>query len=53
MNIEAVLEDLVRLGDSDWIGLWLIAACVAEDLKIEDLDETSRSSWSISGSGWE
>ena len=38
MNIEAVVEDLLRLGESDWIGLWLIAACVADDLGIDDPD---------------
>jgi hypothetical protein len=36
MNIEAVLEELIGWGDDDWIGLWLIAAYVAEDLGLED-----------------
>ena len=42
MNIEAVLEELVGWGDDDWIGLWLISACVAEDLSVKDQQQTSR-----------
>ena len=36
MNIDAILDGLVQFGEDDWIGLWLIAADVAEDLKVED-----------------
>jgi hypothetical protein len=39
MNIDAVLEDLTRFGEADWLGLWLIAACVAEDLSVDDPEE--------------
>jgi len=39
MNIEAVLEELVSLGEDDWIGLWLIVADVAEELGVEDWEK--------------
>jgi hypothetical protein len=36
MNIEAVLDGLLRFGEDDWIGLWVIAGDVEEELGIND-----------------
>lgn len=39
MNHDAVLEGLLRLGQDDWIGLWLIVDDVEEELGLEDESE--------------
>lgn len=36
MNIEAVLDGLLRFAEDDWIGLWVIASDVEEELGIDD-----------------
>jgi hypothetical protein len=39
MNIEPVLAGLLRFGEDEWIGLWVIADDVAQDLGVEDWAE--------------
>jgi hypothetical protein len=39
MNIEPVLAELLRFGEDEWIGLWVIADDVAQDLGVEDRAE--------------
>ena len=39
MSIEAVLQALLQFGEDDWIGLWVIAEDVAEDLGIREWAE--------------
>jgi hypothetical protein len=36
MNIEAVLDGLLRFAQDDWIGLWVVASDVEEELGIDD-----------------
>lgn len=36
MSIEAIVDGLVRFGQEDWIGLWVIVADVEEELALAD-----------------
>jgi hypothetical protein len=39
MNTETILDGLLRLGEEDWIALWMIAGDVEEVLGIDDPNE--------------
>ena len=39
MNLDAVLTDLIQMGEDDWIALWMIAQDVEELLGVDDPNE--------------
>ena len=47
MDIETAIEHIAAWGDDDWIGLWLIAQYVADDLEIEDREEALEATLAI------
>jgi hypothetical protein len=50
MNIEPVLAGLLRFGEDEWIGLWVIADDVAQDLGVDDWAENLEATLPWSGS---